>query len=152
MVGKPMKDSLLDNITDFIKPLEALRLKSYRLRANGNVDVWTIGYGTTRNVKEGMEITPQVAEMYLKNDILSCLLSLYSLVKVNLNDNQVIALVDFIYNLGAGALQCSTLLIKLNRSEYENAAQQFIKWNHFHGLPLKGLTKRRLLEKQLFML
>lgn len=151
MVGQ-MKPSLIDSIADFIKPQEALRLKSYRLRANGKIDVWTIGYGTTRNIKEGMEITPELAETYLKRDIISCIVSLYRLVKVNLNENQIIALCDFIYNLGTNALKHSSLLMKLNRSEYKDAANEFMRWNKYHGLPLKGLTKRRFLEKRLFML
>jgi len=59
-------------------------------------------------------------------------------------------LVDFTYNLGAGKLASSTLLIKLNAGDYAGAAREFDKWVMAGGKPLPGLVKRRAAERQMF--
>lgn len=143
---------MLDKVANFIKPWEQLRLKAYRISVKGKQDVWTIGWGTTKGVQKGDTITRNAADALLYQDIKQCLGALNRLTKVPLTDNQAIALCDFIYNLGAGAYQCSTLLIKLNRGEYENAAVEFKKWVFFKGIILNGLVRRRLAERTLFML
>ena len=48
-----------------IKSFEGLRLKAYQ----DAVGVWTIGYGTTRGVKPGQEISEAQAEALLKADL-----------------------------------------------------------------------------------
>ena len=71
--------------------------------------------------------------------------------RVKLNQNQFDALVSFTYNLGAGALGSSTLLGKLNRGDFEGAADEFPKWNKAGGKVLNGLVKRRAAERSLFL-
>jgi hypothetical protein len=66
------------------------------------------------------------------------------LARVVLNDNQRVALVSFIFNLGAGAFQASTLKQKLNRKEYQDAADQFLRWVHGNGRILPGAWWHRL--------
>jgi lysozyme len=63
----------------------------------------------------------------------------------------------FPYNLGTGALQKSTLLRKLNASDYTAAADQFLLWNKITD-PHSGkkvtcntLTVRRKQERELFL-
>lgn len=76
------------------------------------------------------------------------------LVTVPLTENQRHALVSFVFNLGGGSLASSTLLRKLNASDYEGAAGEFPKWNkaRVNGVltEVKGLTARRLAEQVLF--
>ena len=50
------------------------------------------------------------------------------LIRVPLTDGQFDALVSFTFNLGAGALQCSTLHRQTNRGEHDAAALEFLKW------------------------
>ena len=50
------------------------------------------------------------------------------LIRVPLTDGQFDALVSFTFNLGAGALQCSTLRRQTNRGEHDAAALEFLKW------------------------
>ena len=63
----------------------------------------------------------------------------------------VLALVSFIFNVGAGAFQASSLRQKLNRGEYQATAEQFLRWVHGGGRILQGLVRRRHNERALFL-
>jgi GH24 family phage-related lysozyme (muramidase) len=132
---------------DLIKEFEGLRLDAYICPAG----VPTIGYGTTKGVKLGDRITTVQAEALLKRDLENFEAAVRSLVKVPLNSNQFSALVSFAYNVGVGALQQSTLLKRLNQGDYQGAAQEFLRWNKAGGQALPGLTRRRQVERSLFL-
>ena len=51
---------------------------------------------------------------------------------------------------GAGALQRSTLRMKLNREEYQGAADEFPKWRMAGGRILAGLVRQKAAEKHYF--
>ena len=72
------------------------------------------------------------------------------LIKVPLTQGQFDALVSFSFNVGLGNLQNSTLRMKLNRGDYEGAAEQFLVWTKAGGRVLKGLVIRRTHEKEMF--
>ena len=72
------------------------------------------------------------------------------LIHVPLTNNQFSALVSFTYNVGSGNLASSTLRQKLNRQEYDAAADEFPKWRRAAGKILKGLVLRRKEEQALF--
>lgn len=61
------------------------------------------------------------------------------------------ALVAFVFNVGSGALQASTLRRKFNQGDLVAAGDEFLKWNKAGGRALAGLTRRRLAEKELFL-
>ena len=73
------------------------------------------------------------------------------LIKTALTENQYSALTSFTFNVGAGALQRSTLRMKLNRGEYQGAADEFPKWRIAGGRILAGLVRRRAAERSLFL-
>ena len=74
------------------------------------------------------------------------------LVKEPLSENQFSALTSFTFNVGCGALQRSTLRMKLNRGEYTlGAADEFPKWRRAGGRILAGLVRRRAAERALFL-
>ena len=50
-----------------------------------------------------------------------------------------------------GNLQASTLRQKLNRGDYEGAANEFPKWRKAGGRVLNGLVRRRADEKAMIM-
>jgi GH24 family phage-related lysozyme (muramidase) len=59
--------------------------------------------------------------------------------------------VSFAFNVGAHALEESTLLILLNEGKAAEAGEQFERWNHADGKVVAGLTKRREAERELFI-
>ena len=61
------------------------------------------------------------------------------------------AVASLAYNIGTGNLQRSTLRIKLNRGRYLDAADEFPKWRKAGGRVLKGLVRRRIAERNLFV-
>ena len=131
---------------DLIKQFEGLRLEAYLCPAG----VWTIGYGSTRDVKKGDKITAAEAGEMMAADLLPFERDVSRLVKVPLDQCQFDALVCFAYNVGGGALASSTLLKLLNAGDYAGAAGQFARWNKANGKQLAGLTRRREAERALF--
>lgn len=132
---------------DLIKAFEGLELKAYK----DSVGILTIGYGSTgSHVRPGMVITKEQAEELLKQDVSRFEGGVNDVVKVPLTQNQFDALVSFSFNLGLGNLKSSTLLRKLNASDYYGAANEFLRWNKAGGKVLNGLTRRRQAEKDMF--
>ena len=129
-----------------IKKFEGCELESYLCPA----DVWTIGYGTTKNVIEGMRITENQAEELLKKDLETFEEEIERLVEVPLSQCQFDSLVAWTYNLGATNLKNSTLLKVLNRAEHDEVPIQIKRWNKANGEVLKGLVRRREAEALLY--
>ena len=75
--------------------------------------------------------------------------SVERLVPVELNQQQFDALVCFNFNLGAGALQLSTLRRKVLRGDFEGSADKFPRWIYEGGRKLRGLVRRRVAERAL---
>jgi lysozyme len=136
-----------DRGIEVIKFHEGLRLKAYLCPAN----VWTIGWGHTRNVRPGDVITHEEARTLLLKDIAEAEACVHGHVSVSLTQGQFDALVSFVFNLGCGALGRSTLLKKLNRGDYDGAAEQFPRWRKGGGRVLAGLVKRRDDEQRRFL-
>jgi len=134
---------------DLIKEFEGLRLTQYQC-AGG---MPTIGYGHVIGKDEQVapSITGEQAEALLDQDVKIAWGCLRCYCHVPLSPLQEAALISFIFNLGAGAFQASTLRQKLNRGEYILAAEEFPKWVHAGGRKLHGLVRRRALERKLFL-
>jgi len=110
-----------------------------------------IGYGHHGpEVKAGLKWTPLDAQTALMDDLEEFGKQVEHLVKVPLTHGQYDALVDFVYNLGAGRLQNSTLLSLLNQKAYAGAGQQLLKWDDVAGKPNTNLLARRQQELQLW--
>ncbi|MBD1842981.1 glycoside hydrolase family protein [Cyanobacteria bacterium FACHB-63] len=90
------------------------------------------------------------AERWLNVEVDEKAKSVTSLCKVEITQGMFDALVSFTFNLGAGALEGSTLLRKLNAKDYEGAAREFDRWIHGAGKVLPGLVIRRDKEEALF--
>ena len=61
------------------------------------------------------------------------------------------SLVSFSFNVGLGNLQRSSLRMKTNRGEFEDAADEFLKWTKAAGKVLPGLVKRRNDERAMYL-
>lgn len=132
---------------DFIKEREGLRLTAY----DDGGGVWTIGWGSTKGVKQGMKITRETAEKMLKDDLVVFEGGVDALVKVPLTQNQFNVLVSFSFNVGMAAFRKSTLLKVLNQGHYDRVPNELSKWVKDNGKVVQGLVKRRALEAALFM-
>lgn len=124
---------------DALKSREGCRLTAYQDTGG----VWTIGYGQTDGVKEGMTITQQQADEGFLLTVAPFEACVVNAVKVALSDNQFAALVSFAYNIGEAAFESSTLLRKLNAGDYESVPQEMLRWTKVHGVVDQGLVNRR---------
>lgn len=61
------------------------------------------------------------------------------------------ACVSFSFNVGLGNFQRSTIRMKIQREEWEQAADAFLMWTKAAGKELPGLVKRRKGERSLFL-
>lgn len=152
MLGVPELMAVSAKGIDLICSFEGLRLSAY----DDGVGIWTIGFGTIKypngvRVKRGDTCTSEQAKSYMKYDLIEFEHAVNSLVKVALNQNQFDALVSLTYNIGSGAFKSSTLLKKLNLSDYKGAAEQFDVWVNAGGKRMQGLANRRTKEKEFFL-
>ena len=143
----------MHNGMDLIKSFEGLKLETYLCPAG----IPTIGYGQTGpDVVMGMKITAKEAEDRLLKEYTKYETKVKELLTKTLNENQLGAVVSFAYNVGLGSLKVSTLLKHLNAGKFAEASQEFVKWNKARVkgrlTVLNGLTRRRLAERDLFVL
>lgn len=131
---------------DIIKFFEQCRLTAYY----DAVGVLTIGYGSTKNVYEGMTITIDEAISRLVDDVYEHSEFVRDYVKVPLTQWEFDSLVSWTFNLGGGALQDSTMLKVLNSEEIDEVPYQMMRWAFGGGKWLRGLARRRHAEALLF--
>jgi len=145
-----MKDNLKmsDVGLDLVKKFEGFYADKYVCPAG----FLTIGYGHLWKIGMPETCTEEQAEEWLAEDLVDAEKSVKRLISLPLTQHQFDALVSFTFNCGGGALQRSTLRSKLNRGEYENAADEFKKWVWGGGRKLPGLVLRRQAEHYLFEL
>ena len=129
-----------------IKRFEGCEIKAYQ----DSVGVWTIGFGHTKDVKEGDEITTELAGIMLEEEMPEYEGYINDMVKVDLEQCQFDALCSWVYNLGPTNLSESTLLKVLNEKKYDEIPVQIKRWNKAGGQVLEGLIKRRGAEALLF--
>jgi lysozyme len=112
----------------------------------------TVGYGHLVKNPEAFRqpITEDEATEMLVLDIEVAARAVLRFISVPLTDGQFDALVSFTYNLGAGALQRSTLRRKVNRDDHEDVPDEFLKWVWAGGKKLNGLIRRRQAEALLY--
>lgn len=112
----------------------------------------TIGYGhvvlTHEREQFAAGITQAEATELLRKDVRIAERAVLRLISVPLTDGQFDALVSFTFNLGAGALQRSTLRWKVNLGEHESVPAELMKWVWAARKRLPGLLSRRRLEGQ----
>lgn len=116
--------------------------------------VLTIGYGTTDPAYAfpgniiGRDDADKLLLKHLNENVLP---TIRRQVTVPLDQNQMDALASFIYNVGSGNFNTSTLLKRLNVGDYHGAATQFLRWVYDDGKKLRGLVRRRKAERDVFL-
>lgn len=135
---------------ELIKHFEGFVSKPYYCSGN----VLTIGYGHTKTAKHyrdnNLTIKEEEAVELLKNDLKEAEEAVERLVQVPLIQNEFDALVSFVFNLGQGAFEKSTLLRHINNKDFSRAAKEFDRWVFAGGFKMNGLVRRRKAEKDLF--
>lgn len=163
-----------DNALKMLKHHEGVRTKPYR----DVVALWTVGVGhlmypeqatlpNKNNAKPGYTgmtredyqiriedfrvFSMEEVDELLKSDLARFERGVDRLITVPLKQNQFDALVSFSFNLGLGTLQRSTLRQKVNRGDFEGAAEEFMKYTMAGGKVFRGLVIRRTDEQRLFL-
>jgi lysozyme len=129
-----------------IKKFEGCELEAYKCAAG----VWTIGYGHTKDVKEGDSILKEDAESMLMHELQEYCNDVDIAVKVDLKQNEFDALVSWTYNLGLTNLNSSTMLRVLNEGKHDEVPAQIKRWNKASGQVKQGLVRRREAEALMF--
>ncbi|WP_413537318.1 lysozyme [Enterococcus malodoratus] len=138
------------NGIDLIKSFECCRLTSYQDPAG----VWTIGWGHTGQfIGPGLTCTQEQADIWLESDIEVAAGGISTTFIVELNQNQIDALISFTFNLGYGVwLGDPDLLTYINTRQWEKAAEEMQLYCHIaSGEILSGLVRRRKAEAELFL-
>lgn len=145
---------------NLVKQFEGLRLTAYRCQAG----VWTVGWGSTKNVKPGDVITEAEAEQRLKDDITnteSQLLKALNADEVEVSQCQFDALVSFAFNLGvytlvhgsknAKVIDISSIWRNLKAGKLQAAGDAFMLYTKAGNKTSEGLVRRRRTERELFL-
>ena len=130
----------------FTQGFEQCRLVAYP----DSKGVPTIGWGHTAGVRLGDTCTQQQADAWLAIDVQDAAACVNFYVAVQLRQNEFDALVDFVFNVGCGHFEASTMLRKLNASDFVGAANEFERWDMSGGVHLAGLMRRRKAEETMF--
>ena len=130
---------------ELIKSFEGCRLSSYKCPSNK----WTIGWGRTSGVYEGMVITQEQADQFLFEDVQRFVNAVNQYqVRFNFNQNQFDALTSFAYNSGEGSLAA---VMSCCNTKKEIAEECKLYNKSSAGQILAGLVRRREEEYKLFM-
>lgn len=121
---------------DLIKKYEGCRLEAYLCPAGA----WTIGWGHTNGVYQGMVITQNEADRMFDEDIKAYEKPVQRYEW--LNQNQFDALTSFCYNCGSGALEDV-----MSSGNITGTMALYVKGG---GVTLEGLVRRRKEEIELY--
>jgi lysozyme len=110
----------------------------------------TIGYGATHYLDgravqlTDPPITRAMAEVMLRESVRSTYLpAVRKLCPAIDNPDRLAALIDFVFNLGAGQLRASTLRKRVNAGQWGAVPAELRKWVRGGGRVLAGLVRRR---------
>ena len=143
------------NLSQFVKNFEGYRNKGYYATEQEKKDgLVTVGYGSTKRVNFGEEITKEQADQFLREDLIEAEKKVNALVTVPLTDNMRSALISLLFNTKFGSVRDSKALAALNNGDFKEFQKQAfgsrLGFVYGGGEKLKGLTKRRTAEKKLF--
>lgn len=114
---------------------------------------WTIGYGETAGVREGMVWTEDEAEQRLEQGAARRMAAVLWRCPALQGEppGRLAACTSLSYNIGLGAFGASAICRHSARREFAAAADAFLLWNKARGRVLPGLTLRRQLERALYL-
>ena len=129
---------------NLIKSYEGCRLSSYKCPSNK----WTIGWGRTSGVYEGMVITQAQADQFLFEDVQRFVNAVNQYQsRFNFNQAEFDSLTSFTYNCGEGSLAA---VMSCCNTKQEIAEECKLYNRSSDGQILNGLVRRREEEYKLF--
>jgi lysozyme len=137
-----------------IRHHEGVRNKPYQCPAK----LWTVGIGHL--IGDGKTLPPEWNKTFTNEEIDGILaadlrrfeLGIHKMLpNVLLRQHEFDAILSFCFNLGLGCFQRSTIRQALLRGDKKQAMESLVKYCKAGGKILKGLQKRRLDEKRLFL-
>lgn len=137
------------------KPFEGFEANPYPDPGTGG-EPWAFGFGSTLDADEKQvtaqtpAITYNAACDLAMRDMYRAFSAIASDITAPLTVHEIAAVMDFIYNVGAGNFKSSTLLRLLNQRKYGLAAGQFERWDQAGGRVMAGLLRRRVAEEKVF--
>lgn len=131
--------------TSLIGQWEGRELRAYR----DIVGVLTICYGDTQNVQPGQVATLAECDERLASHLRTYEAGLDRCLHAVVPGKMKVALVSWTYNVGIGAACSSTLVRLANAGDLTGACEQLPRWNRAGGKVVRGLTNRRLAERDL---
>lgn len=138
---------------NLIKRNEGCELTAY-LDQIADPPVWTIGYGDTLGIHEGMTITAAEAEARLVARLAREFEPAVNAVLEGspTSQPQFDAMISLSWNIGSGAFTERCSVPRYHRlSNYARAADAFLLWNQAGGQTRSGLTRRRNEERSLYL-
>lgn len=140
---------------DLLVEFEGFRSRAYQDVAG----VWTIGYGSTRingrPVRPSDVCTKEQARFYMLESLRDYERAVERAFPQRPTQSQFDALVVFVYNVGIGGFQSSTIYRKIKSGSVQTITESnFVAWNkaRINGqlVEVPGLTRRRRAEFALF--
>lgn len=148
---------------DLVKRFESCRLRPYMDAAN----VWTIGWGhamshegklligmADRDIALAMYpsgMSQEDADDLLVEDMKTAADDVEAIVAAELSEGEYAALISFVFNLGIEKVRGSTLFKLLNGGDRKGAADALLEWIYAGDRILRGLVRRRVAERDLFL-
>ncbi len=149
----------------YIYAREAFRAQLYKDKTYwpDRTPRWAIGYGHTCSHAEeaqyrGVSLTHAEAAALFRADMVPRVADVNKLIKVEIGQHEVDAVISLVFNIGTRAFAKSSVLACLNAGDYAGAAdhlKDWVYWQDTPGGPLvksDGLVLRRTLDKELFLL
>jgi len=133
-----------------VKEYEGFRGEAYKCPAG----VWTIGYGSTKGVKEGDKITKEEADKLFAKEFAEFAKQVEKLAGKDTSDMKLGAMTSLAYNIGMANFKASSVLKYHLAKDYSKAGACFGLWNkatvNGKKVVLKGLVRRRDTETKLY--
>ncbi len=108
---------------------EGCRLNAYQCSA----EKWTVGLGHTNAAKPDAQITHQQAADYFIDDIAQAETVVLNAISQTPTQAEFDMMVSFVFNLGEGNFQRSTLLRKFNAGQNIEACEEYLRWVYVNG-------------------
>lgn len=139
----------LDWLMKLVKLFEGFKAKAYRCPAG----IWTIGYGETLGIVQGMVWTEVYAAERLRIRLAQFMLGvLKRCPQLHLEPaGRLVGCTSLAYNIGVGAFGASSVSRKTRDQDFAAAARSFLLWNKAGGRVLAGLTARRQIESKAYL-